>query len=401
MAIHGDLNRIRTATAQAEFDGLLAFGPDNYYYLSGHQGGFGRSGLSVAFLPADENVAPALTCTSFEETWARSHTHIQDVRPIQLWLEIDDVKDLEQGTTVRREKPTQHDPGQVFRILADVFRERHLEKARIGGDLGHLSASFLDGFKQTLPGVTLVDATPLYWELRAIKTQEEIAAQREAVRLSEIGFRAIVADENPRGKTVSQLKLEFQLAIGEAVRNDPGVRGLQSSRAFITAGGDISPSQSRNEHVIADGDVIFIDFGATVDGYASDMGRTVSVGEPRPVTQRAIGAMLAGFEAGWPLLKAGTTFKDLFLTTEAAIRANGLPTITRGHYGHTIGTGGGEQPPFIAPTESRQIAPGMVLAFEVPYYVRGLGGFQCEDNVVITGNGVDDLSTLPHQLFVV
>ena len=397
---HADINRVRKMTAEKGLDALMSLTPDNYYYLSGHQAGFGRVGNAVTIIPADSSLTPAMTCNTFDETWAKSHTHIKDVRSLLMWMEIDELADLEKGTTKIKEKPTQHNQDQLFQMIADILTERKLDKGKIGCELGAAPGSWLEGFKRFLPNVTLVDATGLYWEIRNIKTPEEIAALREAVRLAELGFKAIMLDSNPRGKTVSQLKVEYQIAIMNSVKGDKGVSGFQSCRAFITAGGDISPRSSRDEHAITDGDVIFFDFGATVDGYASDVARPLSVGQPNATVQRIWKAIQAGFETGWPMFKPGTPMKDIFVDVEKAMRANGLPTITRGHYGHTIGSPG-EQPPFIAPGEPRSLEPGMCLAFETPYYVRGLGGFNCEDNFVITEKGVDNFSKLPQQMFVI
>jgi Xaa-Pro aminopeptidase len=92
---------------------------------------------------------------------------------------------------------------------------------------------------------------------------------------------------------------------------------------------------------------------------------------------------------------------DVFRATEGAVRQHGLPTYTRGHHGHAVGIGIGEQAPYVTSGESRPLLPGMVMAFERPYYVRGLGGFQFEDNYVVTESGIEIFNTLPTRLHII
>ena len=88
--------------------------------------------------------------------------------------------------------------------------------------------------------------------------------------------------------------------------------------------------------------------------------------------------------------------------TTAAIRAHGFPTYARGHFGHGLGTGpGSEEWPFIAADSTEVITPGMVLAFECPWYITGLGGFIIEDQVEITSDGPVSMNTLSRDLISV
>jgi Xaa-Pro dipeptidase len=68
---------------------------------------------------------------------------------------------------------------------------------------------------------------------------------------------------------------------------------------------------------------------------------------------------------------------------------------------HAIGIGGGEHTPFLSPTEEQTFQPGMAFAFERPFYVRGLGGFQYEDNFVVTESGIERLTELPVEMLEV
>jgi Xaa-Pro aminopeptidase len=127
----------------------------------------------------------------------------------------------------------------------------------------------------------------------------------------------------------------------------------------------------------------------------SDIGRTYSYGRASDLARHIETALLAGFEAGRAELRPGRRFSDVFHAAQNAVRVNGIPSYTRGHLGHSIGSIYIEEWPFISATEHRVLEPGMVIAYELPYYANGVGGFQNEDNVVITADGHESFNALP------
>jgi Xaa-Pro aminopeptidase len=397
-----DLNRVRREMERLGFDALLPFSVDNVRYLTGHAPANPKlKGIFSALFPLDATKEPAFVVGQFEENWARARSVFADVKTVQLWVEIDDLHELEAGTTTIRPKPVQFSLDQALGIIRTLIDDRGLRGTRIGIERGMLPVALMTALEDRLPDIEWTDATELFEDLRAIKTPGEIAALRRATQLAELGTRAIFLDTDPRGKTVSQLRLEWELAVLEAVRHDPGSEGFEASRVYISTGGGIGPSVARNETRVTEGDVIWIDCGVQLDGLASDIGYTFSVGEPAATTLRVSDALADGSSAGFELLKPGSSMGDVFRATEGTVRAHGLPTYTRGHHGHAVGIGIGEQAPYVTDGESRPLLPGMVMAFERPYYVRGLGGFQFEDNYVVTDTGIEIFNTLPTRLHVI
>ncbi len=397
-----DLARARRCAQEEGLDALLALTLQNFRYLSGYwPANAVVRGLYLAFLPADERLPPALTISQFEEAWARRGSPFDDIRPIQMWVEIDDLEALVSGTTVARPKPAQFDRRTVLAELADMLKSRGLTSGRIGYERNAVPAGVRAELEASLPGFEFVDATKLFIDLQAIKTSAEIRALAKATELAEAGIKAIFLDSDPRGKSVSQLRLEYDIAVRRQVVADPAGFGLESLRAYISTGGSIGPNVGRNEDIVRDGDVLWIDCGVQIDGYASDIGRTFSVGEPNATVRRIADALTAGSEAGFKVIRPGTPMREVYRTMQETTRASGLPTYTRGHVGHAVGVGIGEQPPYLGPDEERPLLPGMIIAFERPYYVRGLGGFQFEEDIAITGSGADILTRLPRGLQII
>lgn len=397
-----DLERVRREMTEAGLDALLPFSVDNVRYLTGHAPANPKlKGIFSALFCADPALPPAFVVGQFEEHWARARSVFPEIHTVQLWVEIDDLQALEEGTTTVREKPVQFSLEQAIGMIRSLLDDRGLHGKKIGTERGMLPSALLAALEAGLPDIHWVDATELFEDLRAIKTPGEIAALRRATQLAELGTRAIFLDSDPRGKTVSQLRLEWELAVLGAVHDDPGSEGFEASRVYISTGGGIGPSVARNETRVAEGDVIWIDCGVQLDGLASDIGYTFSVGEPDATTRRVVDALMDGSQAGLELIKPGSAMGDVFRATEGAVRKHGLPTYTRGHHGHAVGIGIGEQAPYVTGGEPRPLLPGMVMAFERPYYVRGLGGFQFEDNYVVTESGIEIFNTLPTRLHTI
>jgi Xaa-Pro aminopeptidase len=396
------LDRARAARIMRErgLDALLALTPANVHYTTGHLPAFGGITGGMSLTPADETTPGALIVNGFELGRAQRESQVEDVRPGPIWIEIDEVDELRAGRTVSRPKPVQFDFDYLLNELGDVLRSRGLDRARIGCEFTMLSLNLARLFERLLPDIELVDAADTFYEIRLIKAPGEIDIMRRACRLADVGVRAMV-ESNVRGKSVSQLRFIYEEAIIDACKGRTDVDGLVSARAFITVGGDISPTANVNLDVAEEGATLFIDYGATVLGYASDAGRSFAVGQPDPLTDRIMRALLAAQEKTLPMFKPGTRMSEVFEMAQETVRENGFPTYTRGHVGHATGIGFGEQPPFLAPGEDRPIEPGMLICFETPYYVRGLGGHQIEEVLAITENGAERLTTLPLGLQVI
>jgi len=124
------------------------------------------------------------------------------------------------------------------------------------------------------------------------------------------------------------------------------------------------------------------------------MARTYVIGDPSPRLIKWHETLLTANRNIIHNIKPGTRFCDLFHI--------GLETITevypqyiRGHLGHSISIGPNpEEPPFISPEETKELKPGMVLCIEVPYYIIGFGAMNIEDMVIVTEDGMEELTHL-------
>lgn len=398
----GNIERLRGLMDSHGLDAVIGFTSENFRYLSGYQPAaliLKATGAFMTLIPADPKQESAMIVSAFDVMWARERAAIKDIRAIDLWVEIDELSVAEAGAGEVRPKETQFNWDQVFAYQGEILGDRSLLRARIGCELEALPAGFQARLKREFPDVEWVDATDLFQEARMIKLPHEVDLLRLSVQMAEVGMRAVMLDSDPRGKSVSQLRAQFEIAVMQALSDDPGLRGYESCRVYMTAGGTIGPNTVGNERIVVDGDIVWIDCGVRFEGYEADIGRTFQVGEAAPLTERIAEALAAGSAAGFELLTGpGVIHSDVYTATQAAVRANGIPWYTRGHFGHGIGVGGGEQHPFIEENEHRPFEVGMCFAYERPYYVRGLGGFQNEDNFVVTETGMEQFSSMPQNL---
>jgi Xaa-Pro dipeptidase len=268
-----------------------------------------------------------------------------------------------------------------------------LAQGRIGVEFAAVSAEDLPKVQQALVGITLVDATRVIQRLRAIKAPGEVERLRQAVKLAETGIRAVKAAMRP-GISRDALAAVWSDTISA---NATGL-ALTSAWEYISVGRNPWGGNAVTEP----GDLIKVDVGCLIDSYTSDTGRTFVVGEPPRAAAEVYAALMAGFQAGLAQLTPGMPLSEVHRITTQAIRAKGFNSYARGHFGHSLGTGpGSEEWPFISSDSTEVVTPGMVLAFECPWYITGLGGFIIEDQVQITLDGPVSMNNLPYDLIAV
>lgn len=408
---HLDRNRAQRLMGQAGIDALVLFSPEAFRHATGAPAGVAtmwrRAGAVAVLVPADPGLPETAVVSDLFAPGFRQASHITDIRESPIWVEaltlLDSqmdapaaaqLSDLWQaaGRPPGNARPETFDPGICYRHLADALAEKGLGGARVGVEYEAVSARSLPALGQALAPARLVDATNVARRLRAVKTSAEIAHLRAAVTVAETGIAA-VRDAIAPGVSRGGLAKVWQAAIAERAAGLP----MTGSWEYISVGDD----PWGGDAVARRGDLVKVDVGCLMDGYTSDTGRTFVVGQPSRIQSDLHAALLAGFETGLPLLRPGTPLSEVHRVTQAAIRARGFPGYSRGHFGHSLGTGpGSEEWPFISASADAAVEAGMVLAFECPLYITGVGGLIIEDQVEITADGPVPMNTLSHDLVV-
>lgn len=374
---------------------VLAWGGANFQYVSGYRNYFDNPGGSVVLLPADPGLAPMILVASWMEDAARAASRIPEIETYPLWLEIGDLEAMRAGTQPQVEKPVpRFDLRANMRRLANALTVRGLAKGRIGLEMNLVSVQAFGFLREFLPDVTFVEAAGFFADLRMIKTGWEIAQIAEATRIAEAGLLALT--EMPLGGLdTAGLAQIYDRRCAEVAGE-----GFLGTRVTASIGGAVSPTVAGGPRITGD-ELVFFDCGASIHGYGSDTGRTLTFGPPTDEARRIMDAVLAGMDAAIALIAPGVPMCDLFHAAQGAVRASGLEWYTRGHVGHAMGLNMAEQAPFLSPLETRPLEPGMVIALETPLYVRGLGGFQVEECFVITEKGYEKFTTLPRDFIQV
>ena len=188
----------------------------------------------------------------------------------------------------------------------------------------------------------------------------------------------------------------------EMVHEMPGWRpkGLDDTGLtcmFVAGRSTAMPHGFVKGHGIQPGDVLVTGAGANIDGYRSELERTMVVGEPVEEQVRAFDAMLALQSRAIEVMAPGVPAGEVELATVRLAEELGVAANLRHHVGHSIGLEGHEAP-FLDRGDDAILEPGMVFTVEPGVYIKELGGFRHSDTVVITPNGCRVMTDYPREL---
>ncbi len=392
----GFLDRHRAAQLmEAEgLDALVLSQPESIAYATGAFPGVAtnwrRAGAAFLIVPADAAAPLAAIVGDLQAKAFADQSGIADVRAHRIWVETGRYPEAEPLQPRRTPRPAQYRLAAALDLLRDTLAERGLLKARIGLELGFIPAADFPAFA-ALP-VSWQDATRLVERLRSIKAPQEIAYLRAAAEYARAGLTYLLGEIRPGVDAARMTEIWTGAACAEAARRGAATPG---SWAYISVAGDgFAPGGPARA-----GDLIKIDVGCIVSGYSSDGGRTAVLGAPHPDAVRIYDALHRAFDVGFALLKPGAPLAEIYRATASSMWDQGFESYNRGHFGHGVGASiWSEEWPFISAESDAVVEPGMVLAFETPWYIDGLGGFIIEDQVLITATDAEVMAPLPRDL---
>ena len=253
----------------------------------------------------------------------------------------------------------------------------------------------LNLLQSAVPALQFGSAEGALSELRMQKDAQEVAAMRRAVQIAQTAFLEMLKMVRP-GVSEREIAAELSIQLLRA--------GSESDMPFapIIAGGPNSanPHAVPTDRKFQAGDLVVVDWGATYDGYISDLTRTLAIGEVEPEFRQIAAIVKEANAAGCAEARPGIPAGQVDTVTRAVIARQDYGPYFRHRTGHGIGMEGHE-PPYIYGENELILQPGMAFTVEPGIYLLGRGGVRIEDNVVITENGAEILSDLPRDLWVI
>src|SRR6266496_3356928 len=297
------LTRLRTVLREANISTLAVVPGANLRYLAGLDMHMNER-LTVAFFPAEG--PPAIVLPALEAPRAQQQARF----PIRFYT-WDDAAGPDDA---------------LRRCVADLG----LDGQRVGVEFTTMRVLELRGIAAAAPELVVGDATPILAALRMAKDANELAAMRAAVRVVEDSLRAAIAQIRP-GMTERELAAIWDAAIRAA--------GSTPSFDTIIASGPnaANPHHSNGERAFEPGDLIIMDGGAWYDGYASDITRTIALGEPSAEARRIYDLVLAANAAGRAAARPGASGETIDQATRKVIADGGYGAQFLHRTGHGLG----------------------------------------------------------------
>jgi Xaa-Pro aminopeptidase len=246
---------------------------------------------------------------------------------------------------------------------------------------------------RVLKGPELVNGEPLVNRLRRVKSREELDVMTRACRVVDDTMGAVTGLVKP-GVTMHQLVEAVEHEMRARGSRTPSFTthifsmGMQEERESIDASGRLP---------LRGGESVLFDFGAVVDGYCSDFGRTIFCGEPTAEYRRAHQAMIDAQAAGQAASKPGVTCAEVNRACRAPIEEAGFGEHFRHRMGHCIGMDVHERP-FISEEDQTPLEVGMTFTDEPSIMWHGTVGVRIENIVVCEEEGGRKLNSYPIDL---
>lgn len=268
-----------------------------------------------------------------------------------------------------------------------------LAQARIGVEELRMRVMEARLLERYAPDCQLVAADDVMETLRVIKDTDEVAWMRRAVAVVEAALRAVLTQIRP-GMTEREVA---GLLMVETLRG--GSEGTPFEPIVVAGPNAASPHATPTDRPIRRGETVVIDCGAVVGGYASDITRTVALGGLPEEMLRVYEVVRRANEAGRAAVRPGRAAQDVDRAARAVIQEAGYGDFFIHRTGHGLGLEVHE-PPYIVEGNRHPLQAGMTFTVEPGIYLPGIGGVRIEDDVLVTPEGAETLTTFPRELMV-
>ncbi|MCL6479443.1 MAG: Xaa-Pro peptidase family protein [Peptococcaceae bacterium] len=351
------IDRLRQMLPEAGVDAFLVTGPENRFYLTGFTG-------SSGWVVVTEREACLITDFRYEQ---------------QARAQSPKCRIIVAGDTL---------PDALGELAAE------LKVLRVGCEGDDLTYNQYVAIRDKLPGCEVRPLAGTVEGLRAIKEEFEIGKISAAVKLADEAFLHILpyVRDGVRERDVA-LEIEFFM-------RKEGAEG--ASFPLIVASGHRAamPHGTASDKVIRRGELVIIDLGASLEGYNSDMTRTVAVGGADKKMEEIYRVVLEAQLAGIKAIRGGVTASEVDRAARSVIEGHGYGD----YFGHSTGHGLGLQiheSPRLSARDNTELKPGMVVTVEPGIYLPGWGGVRIEDTVVVEENGCCVLTSSPKDRLII
>ncbi|WP_442595455.1 M24 family metallopeptidase [Neobacillus sp. D3-1R] len=340
--------------------------PDNVFYLSGFLSEPHERLLGVAIFQEEE---PFLICPAMEK---------EDAKRAGWPGEIIGHSDID----------------RPWELVQKAIAKRNVSIEKVAIEKEHMNVERYEAVSNLFPNASFVPAEEKMRTLRLVKDDQEIKKIREACALADYAVE-IGVQEIKEGKT----ELDVLAAIEYALKKK-GVNEMSFATMVLTGANAASPHGTPGLTKIKKGDLVLFDLGVVVDGYCSDITRTVAYGEinekQREIYETVLKGQLAALEASKP----GMTCAEVDLAARNIIREAGYGDFFPHRLGHGLGISVHEFPS-LTETNSLKLEEGMVYTIEPGIYVPNVAGVRIEDDVFVTKEGVEILTKFPKELVTI
>lgn len=245
-------------------------------------------------------------------------------------------------------------------------------------------------------GAECVSATSLTNPLRRVKSAAEIELMQRACRVADNAMGVVTTD-------IADGAVERELAEElDSLLHGDGSRGTSFDTAVWGMGRSTQRDATDRETSsrLQRGTGISFDFGAIIDGYCSDFGRTIALGQPDPEFNEVYDTVIAAQAAGLAAVRPGALAKDVDAACRKVIGDAGYGEHFRHRTGHCIGLDVHEYP-FISEEDETPLEAGMTFTIEPSVFWPGRVGVRIEDIVVVTETGGERLNEYSESMVVV
>ncbi len=286
------------------------------------------------------------------------------------------------------------DSGRVTQQIKKIIADHGAKTAAV--DIETCTVLQLEKYKKALGAeiVSTIKFADMIRQIRMIKTPDEIKKMIAAQRIAEQGLEHML-DFIRVGRTEKEIQLELDYYM-----LSHGAEGLSFDTIALSGKNTSLPHGVPSDKEVQSGEFVLMDFGAVVEGYHSDMTRTVCVGKPDEEMERVYNIVLRAQLAAINQLKAGIDGKELDKIARDIITREGYG----GCFGHSLGHGVGmeiHENPYSTPGRSIILPENSVITIEPGIYIENRFGVRIEDFAVVTKEGCLNMTKAPKELICI